>query len=208
MLEKSNEMHPQLPSFFGATWPTSHTFYYDQFMNRTYVENVKNIYWYPYCYIIKDHCQKTCYNYIRKLSIFIKSISFNDFHWFSITFLDKMPFFQAIIKFNDFSRPDLNSKTFPGLYGPWYHYGMDVKKTIQKSMQLHKKRNKIEIIKWHYEKWALTDGPQYISLKEILIFVSKHLVSYPLPWLGSAGLFSVFLFCKWGVALSCILSNL
>ena len=43
---------------------------------------------------------------------------FNDFHWFSMTFPGKMPFFQVNIKFNDFSSLGLNSMTFPGLCEP------------------------------------------------------------------------------------------
>ena len=43
---------------------------------------------------------------------------FNDFHWFSMTFPGKMPFFQVNIKFNDFSSLGLNSMTFPGLFQP------------------------------------------------------------------------------------------
>ena len=44
---------------------------------------------------------------------------FNDFHWFSMTFPGKMPFFQVNIKFHDFSSQGLNSMTFPGLCEPW-----------------------------------------------------------------------------------------
>ena len=36
---KSNEMHQDLPSFFGTT---SYTFYYDQFINKTQVEGLQN----------------------------------------------------------------------------------------------------------------------------------------------------------------------
>ena len=38
-----------------------------------------------------------------------------------MTFPGKMLFFQANIKFNDFSRQDLNSMNFPGLYEPWFN---------------------------------------------------------------------------------------
>ena len=44
------------------------------------------------------------------------SFHHHDFDWFSITFPGKMPFFQANIKFNDFSRQDLNPRTFPVLH--------------------------------------------------------------------------------------------
>ena len=50
-----------------------------------------------------------------KLSLTWHMKFFNDFHWFSMTFPDKIPFFQVNIKFNDFSSQGLNSMTFPGL---------------------------------------------------------------------------------------------
>ena len=51
ILEKSNEMHQDLPSSFGTT---SYTFNYDQFMNKTHVEGLQNICLFPYCYLFKD----------------------------------------------------------------------------------------------------------------------------------------------------------
>ena len=44
---------------------------------------------------------------------------FSTTHWFSIASPGKMSFFEANIKFNYFSRHDLNSLTFTGLYEPW-----------------------------------------------------------------------------------------
>ena len=68
--------------------------------------------------VVKRH-----HNHIRKIFEFFKLIFFNDLHGFSMTFPGKMPFFQANIKFNDFSRQDLNSMTFPGFYEPcWETY--------------------------------------------------------------------------------------
>ena len=52
-------MLPDLPSFSVAT---SYMFYYDQFMNKTHVEGMKNICQYIYCYPFKDHYHKTRVN--------------------------------------------------------------------------------------------------------------------------------------------------
>ena len=57
-----------------------------------------------------------------KLSLTWHMIFFNDFHWFSMTFPGKMPFFQVNIKFHDFSSQGLNSMTVPGLCEPCYMY--------------------------------------------------------------------------------------
>ena len=122
ILKKSNEMHNDLCSFFGATSYRRFTLSMTQFINKTHVEGVKTICLFPYCYLFKDRCQKTHINHIRKISNFFKLILFNDFHWFLMTFPGKMSFFQANIKFHDFSRQDWNSMTFPGLYEPWYKF--------------------------------------------------------------------------------------
>ena len=53
-----------------------------------------------------------------KLSLTWHMKFFNDFHWFSMTFPGKLPFFQVNIKFHDFSSQGLNSMTFPGLCEP------------------------------------------------------------------------------------------
>ena len=53
-----------------------------------------------------------------KLSLTWHMKFFNDFHWFSMTFPDKLPFFQVNIKFHDFSSQGLNFMTFPGLCEP------------------------------------------------------------------------------------------
>ena len=81
-------------------------------MNKTYVEALQNICLFLYCYmyLLSDHCQKTHHNHIRKISNFFKSIFFNDLHWFSMTFPDKMSFFQT----------KSNSMTFQGkIEIPW-----------------------------------------------------------------------------------------
>ena len=73
----------QLLKFFGAT--PYITFYYDQFMNKIYVEDVQNIshYKFPYCYQFKVHCQKTHHNHIKYLtsSNWYVSMTFTDFQW-------------------------------------------------------------------------------------------------------------------------------
>ena len=65
---------------------------------------MQNICLFPYCYLFKDRSQKANDNHIRKISNIFKLTFFNDFHWFSMTFPDKMSFFQANIKFHDFAR--------------------------------------------------------------------------------------------------------
>ena len=50
-----------------------------------------------------------------KLSLTWYMTFFNDFHWFSMTFPGKMPFFQVNTKFHDFSSQQLISMIFPGL---------------------------------------------------------------------------------------------
>ena len=121
ILKKSNKMHNDLSSFFGATSYMRFTMSMTQFINKTHVEGVQTICLFPYCYLLKDRCQKTHDNHIRKISNFLKLIFLNDFlfHWFSMIFPGKMSFFRADIKFHDFSRQDWNSMTFPGLYEPW-----------------------------------------------------------------------------------------
>ena len=49
-----------------------------------------------------------------------------DFHWFSMTFPGKMPFFRVNIKFHDFSSQGLNSMTFSGLCEPCNKNGSNV----------------------------------------------------------------------------------
>ena len=73
---------------------------------------------------LKCNDKSDTFNYIiinvfmLKLSLTWHMIFFNDFHWFSMTFPGKMPFFQVNIKFHDFSSQGLNSMTFPGLCEP------------------------------------------------------------------------------------------
>ena len=89
---------------YPASLGLRHMCEYDQFINKTHVEGVQTICLFPYCYLFKDRCQKTHDNHIRKISNFFKLVFFNDFHWFSMTFPGKISFFQANIKFHDFSR--------------------------------------------------------------------------------------------------------
>ena len=126
ILEKSNQVHQDLSSFFGTT---SYTFYYDQFMfmNKTNVEGLQNICLFPYCYLFKDHCQKTHDNHIQKISNFFKLIFFNDFSRQNVIFLGQheIPWlFRARLNFHDFSRlvwtmcPIIRSKTDWGMAPP------------------------------------------------------------------------------------------
>ena len=94
---KSDNMHPDLPSFLGAT--------------------SSNILIATHLKIIVERHRRIIYEKYPYLQIDI-------FQWLSLIFKDfsrQNAIFQANIKFNDFSRQDLISMTFPGLYEPWFN---------------------------------------------------------------------------------------
>ena len=119
ILEKSNEMHHDLPSFFGATsyirftmtnlwikhiWKACKIF--ANFLIATYLEIVVK----RHMIIIYQKCPTSSNWYF--------SMTFTDFQWL---FKAKCNFSRPTSYFHDFSRQDWNSMTFPGLYEPWYH---------------------------------------------------------------------------------------
>ena len=85
VIEKINKMHPNLPSFSGAT---SYMFYYNHFMKKTDVEGMKNICQHVFRYPFKDRWQKNItIRYEKYLTVS---------NWyFSMTFNDVQRLFQA-----------------------------------------------------------------------------------------------------------------
>ena len=161
-------------------------------MNKTHVQGMQNFCSLPHFYSLKDYCQKTHDNHTWKISNFFKLIFFNDFHWFSMTFPGKMSFFQANIKFHDFSRQDWNSMTFPGLYEPCIWCSGFPQTSLEKFQwffnDVSRQKSQISMIILNVTKWKntgphVTHGPlTLLSHGHYMAFLRKYVKSSYLIW--------------------------